>query len=155
MAKIFYLNEIVKFAIERELESQEFYHKLAALADTQKARDLFNMLEQEEKKHELFYEHMLAAVPLEQTPGVEEDNEYLEYMQELIRSERTIEPLTTEEMRNMKVAIDYAIARERDSILFYNGLKNLLATEERSKIEPIILEEGKHIAKLTKLRHVL
>lgn len=103
----------------------------------------------EEKKHEDFYSQMLHSTKIENSPGVREDDEYFLYMKELIESSRTAPAFTIANVEhNLKNAIDIAAARERDSIVFYVGLKNLVSSASHAAIDGIIKEEAKHLAKL-------
>lgn len=152
MTKIFYLSEVVKFAIEKEKESYALYKELEEKSSTKEAKELFYTLMQEEKSHEIFYSQLLSHTSKEQTPRVKEDEEYDAYMQELIRANRSVTPLNLEKLTDIKIALDYAAAREKDSILFYVGLKNYLPSHDREKIDTIIKEESKHMARLLLLK---
>ena len=176
MAKIFYLSEIVQFAIEREKESYALYKELSKKSNTEDLKKFFSLLMEEEKKHETFYTKLLDTVPKEQSPGVKEDSEYSAYMQELIRVNRSTPPLDLDKIAEVKEAIDYAIAREKDAVLFYVGLKNFLPTTnnptidatgihpvtqdlsssyDNEEIDIIIKEEAKHVAQLLLLKQRL
>ncbi len=155
MAKIFYLSEIVKFAIEKEQESFDFYKALAEKEENAEIKSVFETLKLEEQQHEAFYKGMLNTVTEEQTPRVHEDEEYAVYMQTLIDASRQQSPRTAAEFSDTKVAIDYAIGREKDSIIFYAGLKNLILEKDQTIVDTIIREEAKHAAKLIKLKEQL
>jgi len=152
MPKLFYLNEIIKFAIEKEKESIELYKKLGDQATVEEVEDLFHTLMLEEEKHEKFYTKLSEIAQKEQSPGVKEDAEYDAYMQELISASRSVPPLSLEKLSSIKTALDYAADREKDSIVFYTGLKDYLPTHEKEKIDVVIKEEAKHLAKLLLLK---
>jgi rubrerythrin len=152
MSKIFYFSEIVKFAIEREIESFNLYKKLAENAKDSSIKQLFLTLMTEEKAHEAFYEEILSAVKMEQTPGVSEDTEYEEYVKEMIDSGRKTKQITEVEMQDVKLAVNFALERERDAVVFYTSIKNYLASAERKHVEVIIAEELRHMVMLTNLR---
>lgn len=155
MPKVFYLSEIVTFAIEKEMESIDLYSKLANECTNEQGKVIFALLLQEEKKHKAFYEGMLAEYNKEQPPGSIEGMEYLDYMQELISASRNIKPLSITELSDIKKAVDFAIGREKDSILFYYGLKNFIKDLDKPTVDTIIQEESKHVALLSKLKLVL
>ncbi len=152
MTKIFYLSEIVKFAIEKEKESAALYKALSDTVNDKEMKGLFHQLMLEEAQHENFYTKLLDNVPKEQTPGVKEDAEYETYMQELIRESRFAPPLNLEKLTDMKAALDYGIAREKESVLFYVRLKNYLPSHDKEKIDAIIKEETQHMIKLLLLK---
>lgn len=155
MSKVFYLSEIVKFAIEKEIESEELYQKLAEKATKPDAKALFEFLLGEEKRHESIYKTMLTTVKEEQTPGIKDDSEYFDYMQEMINSSRVATSITSEQLNIPLIAVEFAIGREKDSVLFYVGLKNFVLDADKAKVDQIIKEEGHHIALLSKLKSVL
>jgi len=152
MSKLFYLSEIIQFAIEKEKESFALYEGLASKATAPESKKLFHMLMQEEQKHEDFYTKMLSHVSEERSPGAPHDAEYQSYLQELIASSRkAVKPLE-DVLTNTKDAIVYAIDRERDSIVFYIGLEHFVSSEEQAKVHAIAREEAKHMAMLINLK---
>lgn len=154
MATLLYINEVVNFAIEREQESYALYKELAEKVENEEAKNLFNVLMQEEQAHETFYKTFLSTIEAKQTPGVSEDEEYAAYMRTLIDSRRTVkEPKIA--LDNLAEVLDFAIAREKDAVLFYVGLENFVPEEDKSTVKTIIKEEGNHIVKLTNLKQQL
>lgn len=152
MSKLFYLSEIVKFAIEKEQESIELYTKLAEQAEQAEVKAIFQRLVQEEQKHKIFYGKMLEGIKVEQSPGVKEDADYDAYMMDIINSSRQAKALSADDIKNVIVALDYAIAREKDAVLFYTGLKNYVSSDDHPQVNVIIQEEEKHASILAKVK---
>lgn len=154
MTKLFYLSEIVKFAIEKEQESIDLYNLLATQVNDDKVKDIFQKLVQEETKHKAYYSDMLSGIKQEQSPGVKEDAEYQAYMEALITSSRTVPTPSSADMQNVSKVLDYAIAREKDSVLFYSGLKNFIPASAHDHIDIIIHEEERHAAIILKVKEL-
>lgn len=152
MPKLFYFSEIVKFAIEKEIESIELYRELAETSKNESIKQLFTTLMNEEKAHEAFYEEILSALDLEKAPGVAENEEYEAYVKELIAAGRKVPKLTAEQISDLKFAVNYALDRERDSVMFYTSIKNYLASAEKKHVEIIVEEELRHMVMLNGLR---
>jgi len=152
MSKLFYLSEIIKFAIEKEQESFNLYEKMATQVTDSELQKIFQRLAQEEVKHKDFYTTMLSTVKIEQSPGVKENDEYQSYVEALITDSRTVPTITATDFKNTNKVLDYAIAREKDSILFYSGLKNFVAATAHGSIDTIIREEERHAAILMKVK---
>lgn len=152
MPAVFHLVEIVKFAIEKEKESYDLYQHLANIAETKEAKQLFTFLASEEKKHEDFYIKMLKGIQDHAAWSNEQMEDYKAYVQDLIATSRTLTPILLNEVGDVKSAIDYAILREKESILFYVGLKNFLPAIDNKHLDLIIQEEAKHAAMLTNLK---
>jgi rubrerythrin len=47
------------------------------------------------------------------------------------------------------------VAREKDSVLFYVGLKQFVPEKDRQTVNEIIREEVRHIVKISELRNEL
>ena len=151
MATLLYINEVVNFAIERENESYALYQELAEKVAEAEAKSLFKVLMDEEQAHKKFYATFLSTIEAKQTPGVKEDDEYAAYMKTLIDSQRTVKKPTID-LTNLPEILDFAIAREKDAVLFYVGLENFVPDDDKSTVKTIIKEEGNHIVKLTNLK---
>ena len=151
MATLFYINEVVNFAIEREQESYDLYKELAEKVEKQEAKEIFQTLMEEERKHKMFYSAFLAGVEEKRTPGAPEGEEYDAYMRALIDARRTVKEPTID-ISNIQEVLDFAIAREKDAVLFYVGLENYVPEKDRPTVKSIIKEEGNHIVKLTALK---
>ena len=154
MSTIFYINEIVNFAIEREQESYDLYHTLAEKVEQQQAKQVFQTLMNEEKKHKALYTELLATVEQKRTPSADGYDEYDEYMKTLIDSQRTVKQPPIDLGKILEV-LNFAIEREKDAVLFYVGLENYVSEEDRPTIKNIIQEEGSHIVKLSALKKQL
>lgn len=153
MSALFYINEVVTFAIEREQESYDLYKELSEKVEKQEAKNIFQALMEEEKKHKVFYSELLSSVEEKRIPGVgaPEGEEYDAYMRALIDSRRTVKEPNID-MANIQEVLDFAIAREKDAVLFYVGLENYVPEKDKLIVKGIIKEEGNHIVKLTGLK---
>jgi rubrerythrin len=153
MSNIFSLDEIIKFAIEKEKESYELYKKLAEITDTPKAQNLFNFLKKAELKHEKYYENLLKNINL--AVPTKEDESFDAYMQELIKVSRKYSKDLAILIEDRGAALEYAIEREKDSVLFYAGLKDYVPEVEQAHLDEIIKEESTHINKLLEIKDFL
>jgi rubrerythrin len=153
MSKIFYLSELLKFAIERETESFDLYTHMAEETKNAELKGLFRTLAEQETKHKMFYTAMLTHTPKEFTPKANpQDDEYMNYVKGLIDSKRTAKPISSEQLQDPIQALNYAIAREHDAVLFYTGLKQYVPKESHHKVDEIIHEEMRHASILTAVK---
>lgn len=154
MSRVFYFNEIIKFAIEKEDESIALYKNLAEKINDETARKIFLRLEDEEKKHKLFYSEMLDKDLHEELPEFLAGEDYDAYMRDLIATSRTaIMPEIN--VANLNAILDFAVMREKDSVIFYVGLKNYLDQKMQAKVDLIIKQEAKHAAIILAYKHNL
>ncbi|MBN2621640.1 ferritin family protein [candidate division WOR-3 bacterium] len=143
--------EIMQFAIRIEENGELFYTTVAQQVASMEVKELFKSLASEEAKHKATYEKLLSTIetydPPEMYPG-----EYYEYLRAyadnhifpLGKVKKEIATITTAE-----AALKFAMAREIESILYYQELKNIVPENEKGKIDAIIEEERRHYVKLS------
>ena len=151
MGTLFYVSEIVNFAIEREQESYAMYKDLAEKVERQELKETFQTLMEEEKKHKVYYSELLSTVEQKRTPSSQGYDEYDEYMRTLIDARRTVKKPKID-ISNIQEVLDFAIEREKDAVLFYTGLVNYVPEKDQPTVKTIIKEEGMHIVKLTAIK---
>lgn len=148
---IFTAAEIVDMALEVERVGFKFYTALAENAFTDEARSMFQWLASEEKAHEEEFgklrEGAGAYTLPESYPG-----EWQAYVQALIES---LTILGDEEIRqiakgaNFAEALKVGVALEKDSILFYEALREYVPENQRKTVDEIIAQEQTHLRRLT------
>ncbi|MCK4329109.1 ferritin family protein [candidate division WOR-3 bacterium] len=150
----FKASEIFQFAIRIEENGERFYRNMAQKIENTNMERVFTFLANEEVKHKKTFENMVSKIekyePPESYPG-----EYFTYLRayadNIIFSQRKLE----EEMSKIKGAIsavDFAIQRELDSILYFLEMKNFIPESQRNLIDGIIEEERRHFVKLSELK---
>ena len=151
---IFKASEIYQFAIRIEENGEKFYRRMAQKIGNADMEKVFTYLANEEIKHKKTFEDMVSKIekyePPESYPG-----EYFAYLRtyadNIIFSQEKLE----EEMSKIKdaiSAIDFAIQREMESILYYLEMKNLIHESEHKLMDGIIEEERQHFVKLSGLK---
>ncbi len=148
---IFEPSEIFQFAIRIEENGEKFYRGMALKLDNKEVKELFSALADEEVKHRLTYEGMVSNIekyePFENYPG-----EYFAYLRAYADNHIFTPNKLKEEMekiRDAASALEFAIDRELDSILYYQEVKKLLPENQRNVIDKIIDEERRHFVKLS------
>lgn len=148
---IFEPSEIFQFAIRIEENGEKFYREMAEKLDDREVKELFSALANEEVKHKQTYESMVSKIekyePFESFPG-----EYFAYLRAYADNHIFTPERLTEKMAKIKdaaSAIEFAIDRELDSILYYQEVKKLVSENQRNVIDKIIDEERGHFVKLS------
>ncbi len=151
---IFKASEIYQFAIRIEENGERFYHQMAQKIENANMEKVFTYLANEEVKHKKTFEDMVSKIEKYEPPE-SYSGEYFSYLRaytdNIIFSQAKLE----EEMSKIKdaiSAIDFAIQRELDSILYFLEMKNLVPVSQRSLIDGIIEEERRHFVKLSGLK---
>ncbi len=151
---IFQPSEIFQFAIKIEENGEKFYREMAQKLDDKEIKELFSALAEEEVKHKRTYEGMVSKIeeyePFENYPG-----EYFAYLRAYADNHIFTPEKLSHEMEKIKdaaSALQFAINRELDSILYYQEVKKLVPQAQRDLIDKIIDEERRHFVKLSSCR---
>lgn len=150
-------SEIFQLAIRIEENGEKFYRHMSQILKETKVKDLFNYLADEEAKHKKLFELMVSKIekyePVESYP-----EEYFAYVRALaddvIFNERKLDE-DVKKIEDAVSAIDFAKEKESNSILYYQGVKNLVPGNQRNSVDSIIEEERSHFTELSNLKKLL
>ena len=158
----FSAKEIFEMAIRIEENGGQFYRKAAGLQSDEESRTFLEKLAAMEDRHaQLFQKMQVRLADKEKASTVfdpnDESSQYLAAMADAHGGEGSptaADALTGEE--TLKEIIDIAIGLEKESILFYLGLKDFVPPEYgQDKLDEIIAEERRHIIQLNAVRQKL
>lgn len=154
--------EMFDVAIRIEENGGRFYRIAAKKQSDPQNREVLEKLASMEDHHKMTFENMKTHISeVEKTPTVfdpmGESAQYLAAMADSHGGEGSptvADSLTGEE--SMAEIIDIAIGLEKESILFYLGLKDMVPPKYgQDKLDQIIQEERKHIIQLNSYRKKL
>lgn len=155
MAYNFNADEVFEMAIQIEKNGAAFYRRAAELQTEKVNKDFLETIARMEDRHKAGFEKMKATVSdIEKSQTIFDPNEeitlYLKAMADAHGGEGDPDAaalLTGNE--TMAQIVKTAIGLEKESILFYLGLKDIVPPKfGREKINAIIEEEKKHIVQL-------
>jgi len=155
MAYDFNVDEVFEMAIQIEANGAKFYRKAAELQQEPDNKAFLEKLARMEDKHKTTFEAMRKQVSEKEKQETVFDpaNELSMYLKAMADSHGgegdpdVVESFTGEEP--IEEIITTAIGLEKESILFYLGLKDLVpAKYGHDKLDEIIREEKLHIAQL-------
>ena len=158
----FTADEIFEVAIRIEANGAGFYRKAAATQSEESNRAFLEKLAVMEDHHQQTFEKMRKDLkPREKQATVFDPNQetaqYLAVMADTHGGEgspKAADALTGDE--SIQEIIDIAIGLEKESILFYLGLKDFVPPEYgQDKLDSIIKEEQRHIIQLNGFRKKL
>lgn len=155
---LFNSSEVVEMGIQIERNGLSFYTALADKSEDNKIKDLFRFLAREEEKHIVAFQNVLSKVeryePSESYPG-----EYFAYLNalasEYVFTQKDKGEQIAEEIKSDKEAVEFAIGFEKDSIIFYEGMKTVVFENEHKVINELIKQEQEHLKKLVDLKKTL
>ena len=150
-------DEVLQMAVQIERNGARFYRKAGELVKDAEARELLLKLADWEEDHERVFADIRAQLttPERQATVFDPDHEAAFYLRAMadghvfdVRTEPADLLTGREEVEEI---LRLAIGQEKDSIIFYLGLKEIISEKMgRERIDEIIKEEMRHIAYLNK-----
>jgi rubrerythrin len=131
--------DVFEIAEQIERNGAKFYRKAAEICDGLDVRKMFLKLAEWEVEHERIFARMKK-----QLPEPNEESGTLGH-QDTLPDPKVMAGLAVFGLRSEEI-IRRALEKEKDSIVFYEGLKDFVpAGADRDKIDDIIREEMRHI----------
>ena len=145
--------EVFDMAIQTERDGKAFY--LAAAATDPEVKKIMAHLADAEAHHETAFRQMkvesTAGAPAESYGGERE-----EYIQALLQTrvlrDEASAAAAIAEMKQDQEALDFAIAFEKDTILFMFEMRDVLPESEREKMDVLIEQERGHVKLLQQMK---
>jgi rubrerythrin len=158
MSIVFSSGELINIAIGIERRGITFYDIMSRSTDNERARDVFEELAQMERQHLKMFQDMLGEAR-GQPPREAANQEYSGYFQSLVDSAVFTDDTITSEMatgaENDIQALELGISAEKDSILFYYEMKDLMPRRFVPLVDRIIAEEKSHLQQLSQIKKEL
>ena len=150
--------ELIKIAIDIERRGTAFYDIMSKSTENATARIAFQYLADMERGHVQIFENMLGKVDKHQ-PSENNAEEKAAYLQALFDSAAFTDEMVESEMATQAnsdiEALELAIAAEKDSILFYYELRDIMPKRVHTTVNRIIAEEKLHLRQLTETKKEL
>jgi rubrerythrin len=156
MAIVFNADEIFEMAIRIENNAGAFYRKAASLqSDTENKKFLEGLAHMEDQHKKIFTDMRTTLKQKEKEPKVfdphDEAFQYLAAMTDTMGGEGSpsaADSLTGDE--TLEEILRTAVGLEKDTILFYLGIKDLIPLQSgQNRIDEIIREERRHVIQLS------
>lgn len=153
--RIFEASDIVEIAVRIEENGNNFYKFAEQIAKQQEVKELFSRLAQEELSHKKIFEGIFAKME-KYDPPESYQGEYGAYLRDYVDNNIifTKEAMDKElaGVKDTLSALDFAIKRELDSILYYHEIKNIVPAGQHGTLDQVIDEERKHFSKLSEVK---
>jgi rubrerythrin len=149
------LSEIIKSGIQIEKNGRDFYDHASKAVKAERVKQVFEFISGEEQSHLAVFEAILNNIGESAKPAVRYTQEYDAYLQALTDENPFTKPKQGYEIartiRNDKHALELALVVEKDTLLFYHELKNLLPADSQTDIDTLITNEQDHFNKLSEV----
>ena len=159
MTIFFSMQEVIEMAVTTERSGQSFYQNASKLARKNNLKELFQYLAEEEEKHlktfQGFYDTLKKKAEI--TPYNWEEAKL--YLEALVDSKFFASPekainLAKEAKDELEV-IYAAIDFEKDTLLFFYQILDMIRSQEQELVKKIIEQEKKHIQRLSAMKSKL
>jgi rubrerythrin len=151
-------SELINIAIGIEGRGIVFYDVMAKSTQNEAAREVFNYLADMERNHIETFKDMLEGADKFQIP-TDESGQYTAYLRALVDSAVFSDDMVTSDMaaqaESDTAALELAIMAEKDSILFYYEMKEVMPQRAQATVNKIIAEEKSHLRQLSELKKKL
>jgi len=158
MGVLFSGSELINIAIGIEKNGLAFYQSLVKAEKNVMARGAYKYLADMEEKHLRTFQDMLDTVGQYKPPEIYTE-EYDLYLKALVDSAVFTDDKVAREMAEKVTssaeAMQIALGAEKDSILFYSEMRNLVPERDRKVVNRIIEEEKSHLRQLSDLKKKL
>jgi rubrerythrin len=155
MSIVFSSGEIINIAIGIERRGMTFYDIMAKSADNETVRAIFEGLVNMEREHIEIFENMRDEADKD-WPSETPTQEYSGYIQALIDDAVFTDDMITSEMATQAdsdiKALELGISAEKDSILFYYEMRDIMPQRALPMINRIIAEEKSHLQQLSEVK---
>ncbi len=159
MSIFFSMREVIEMAIATERSGQAFYQNASRLARENSLKELFQYLAEEEEKHLKTFQDFYNT--LKEKPEITPYNweEAKLYLEALIDSKFFASPeeainLAKEAKDELEV-INSAMNFEKETLLFFYQILEMIKSQEQELVKKIIEQEKKHIQRLSTMKSKL
>jgi rubrerythrin len=147
--------EALKWALEIEKNGEAFYNEVAAKSADSEVKALFEDLAAQERGHHQAFQKMLEEAKPDPDLSKVDYEEYQTYLQIALDSALFAGPdkglALAKQAKDRKTALRAAMGFEKDTLLFFYDLREMVSQVERGTISDIITEEKTHLRRLAKM----
>jgi rubrerythrin len=142
--------EVYRVAVEMERNGLAYYNVIAELATDPDTRSVYKYLASAEKRHLRLFKKLWTLS--RQSPSPESySGEYKSYLRVLLKDlvfSSSASARSRAARSSNAAALNTGIKAEKDSILFYTEMLDMVAPEDRAAVQRILNEEKRHLSRL-------
>ncbi|MDY6862554.1 MAG: ferritin family protein [Thermodesulfobacteriota bacterium] len=147
--------EIIEVAIQIERNGLYFYKTLANKIDEADIKELFNHMAGEEEKHIESFQSLYESFR-DYKPEIADEAEYFDYIKMLadmnvFTKKEGIDNIVNK-VKKKEDALDMAMSFEKDSIIFFAEIKDMVKATHKKAVDDLINQEKGHLKKLMSMK---
>ena len=144
---------ILKVALQIEKNGWDFYEALAEQAKNPDARETFRFLAAEERRHIDVFIGLLNAIKDEVPDFSKKSLKYIETLaKDHIFTREEQGKAMAQTMEDDRDALNLGIKFERDSIVFFEAMRELMPPGDMGTLNILVAQERNHLRKLYSMR---
>lgn len=147
--------DMFEMAMQVEKSGEAFYHAAADKVDSTGVKDLFEDLALQEVKHYEFFRSLFQSIRGRPLLSVEQWDEYQGYLGATVSSAFFEGPdralAVAESVKDHQEAVRMAIEFEKETLLFFYDLRDIVPDSGKRAIHDIVEEEKSHIRRLARM----
>jgi rubrerythrin len=144
--------DAIEMAMGIETSGEAFYRAVADKAHTSAVRVLFQDLADQEVRHYKVFSKLGETLRDKLLMTAEEWDEYQNYLEATVQSELFEGPdralAAAEEVDDEKEALRMAMGFEKETMLFFYNVRDVVSDSDKETIDRIIDEEKSHLRRL-------
>jgi len=152
---VFTAAEGLEMAMEVEKNGEMFYNEVAAKSADPEVKALFEDLAAQERGHYQVFQKMLGGMKPAPEPPAAEYDEYQAYVQAALENALFAGPdkalALARQAQDRETALRAAMGFEKDTMLFFYDLRDMISEADRKAISGVIREEKKHLRRLAEM----
>lgn len=149
--------EVLGVALKIEENGVAFYEALSSKARRPELKALYDWLLGQEKAHHRVFSKMAQFVGksflIENYPG--EQSAYMKALADSVVFELGEVEALSARINNDSEALETALGFEKDSIVFYSEILELVRQEDKTAVQKVIAEEKSHMVRLNEMERLL
>ncbi len=152
---LFTAAEALEMAMEIEKNGQVFYNTVAAQVTDPGAKAVFQELAAQEQRHYAAFEKMAGHIQSAPSLAGADYDQYDIYLKATLDNALFSGPdkalAAAQQAQDQKTALQVAIGFEKDTLLFFYDLRDMVGEADQEKIAGIIREEKTHLRRLARM----
>lgn len=153
---VFTAAEALEMAMEIEKNGEAFYHAVAEKSANPEVKALFEDLAAQERAHYRVFQKMLGGVKSAPPPlPAAEYDQYQAYLQVTLDNALFAGPdkalALAKEAEDQETALRAALGFEKDTLIFFYDLREMVREADREAVSSVIREEKRHLRRLANM----
>lgn len=149
---IFQATDVIEMALEIEKSGEAFYRAVAEKAQSLEVRALFEDLAQQEVYHFEAFKKLSKTEWSQPVLPQDQWDQYLMYLQATVQSaffqgqDKAL--ALADQVTDEKEAVRLAMGFEKETLLFFHDLRDMVSENDKEVVKRIIDEEKSHLRRL-------